>query len=35
MSLKTGMEITVQGAGAGAGEESTVETSTTVHMTRP
>jgi hypothetical protein len=35
MSLKTGMEIVVQGAGAGAGEESTVETTTTVQVTRP
>jgi hypothetical protein len=35
MTLKTGMEIMVQGTGAGAGDESTVETSTTVQMTRP
>jgi Family of unknown function (DUF6263) len=39
MSLKTGMVITVQGAGPsagpGAGDETTVETTTTVQMTRP
>jgi len=35
MSLKTGMDISVQGAGAGAGEESTVDTTTTVSITRP
>jgi hypothetical protein len=35
MSLKTGMDIAVQGSGAGAGDESTVETTTTVQVTRP
>ena len=35
MTLKTGMDISVQGAAAGAGEESTVETTTTVQVTRP
>jgi hypothetical protein len=35
MTIKTGMDITVQGAGAGAGEDSTVETTTTVQVSRP
>ena len=35
MTLKTAMEITVQGAGAGAADESAVETTTTVQVTRP
>jgi hypothetical protein len=35
MTLKTTMDLSVQGAGAGAGDESTVETTTTVQLTRP
>lgn len=35
MTLKTTMDIAVQGAGAGAGDESTVETTTSVQVTRP
>ena len=35
MTLKTTMDISVQGTGAGAGEDSTVETTTTVQVTRP
>lgn len=35
MTLKTTMDVAVQGGGPGAGDESTVETTTTVQMTRP
>ena len=35
MTLNTGMTIAVMGAGAAAGDESTVETATTVQVTRP
>ena len=35
MTLKTGMDISVQGAGAGPGDDSSVETTTTVQITRP
>jgi hypothetical protein len=35
MTIKTGMDITVQGSGPGAGEDSTVETVTTVQVSRP
>ena len=35
MSLRTGMNISVQGAGAGAGDDSTVDTTTTVQVSRP
>ena len=34
-ALKTAMDIAVQGAGAGSGDESTVETTTTVQIARP
>ena len=35
MALKTGMDIAVVGGGAGPGDESSVETTTTVTVGRP
>lgn len=35
MTLKTAMDLAVQGAGPGSGDESSVETNTTVQISRP